>query len=970
MDLKMEVYTPDLSLIGVLEIFNAVLWDRKAFSSGSFSIDSLITDESRTLLVPENIIWIDGDTAGIIEHIEQQAGEEGPYITAKGRDLTGILDRRILWGQYDMSGTVPDIMRRLVDDCCIHPSRGDVAENRVIPGLVLEIASPAGGASVRVQKTGGTLLEALEELGEAFQTAFGVRFNPEVPQMEFWARPGINRSVGQNVNDPVFYSTELDDVLSSEYAYDSSNFRCVALVAGEGEGNDRSMVTVVNEIEEPPKPPEPPEPEKYTITLAVEPEGGGTVTGGGQFDAGRSVTVRAAASSGYAFAGWQENGETVSTEEAYTFQVRGDRTLTAVFASMAPREFSYTGDVVAVTLYPGLYKLEVWGAEGGYRSSAVYAGKGGYSVGSIRITQPTPVFVRVGGSGNTGGTAGGFNGGGRRGTYNGGGGASDIRIGADDLNHRVIVAGGGGSDGGSVKSGKYGGGRSGGDVGASGSTNGYGTAGYGGTQTGNSGGTSWIAQEQSAATINDADAKSGFGFGGNGVNKNGGFGGAGGGGWYGGTGRIPDSSGDDDGGGAGGSGFVWTGENAPAGFGLTEEHYLANAQTVDGAQSFTSPGGAAETGHSGNGYARITPVVTYTITTLTQDAAHGTVTGGGAYENGSQVTVTAAPVQGYKFMAWMEGGAEVSTDASYTFTVTSSRTLTAVFMEIPVYTISASIDPAGSGTVTGAGQYQEGETVTLTASPEDGYQFSAWKEAGQTVSEDEAYTFTAASNRTLVASFVERVSRLPEGYTELKYIQLGPNNTTLANFSAASCRTDQTVEIVFEIVKFPESAGSSYSYRPCLLYSKYVSNNTSYSRDALFLRKDGLYANASSGNMISSNEILLSSDMTVPQKVSVLWDGPNKQISINGGTPKDFAVYGVGSNWLIGTDSSGASVSDCWRVAAARIFSLKITSTGSTSSSYNKDYVPAKNSSGRVGLYDLLNDRFIYHASLIAGPAV
>ena len=122
--------------------------------------------------------------------------------------------------------------------------------------------------------------------------------------------------------------------------------------------------------------------------------------------------------------------------------------------------------------------------------------------------------------------------------------------------------------------------------------------------------------------------------------------------------------------------------------------------------------------------------------------------------------------------------------------------------------------------------------------------------------------------------------------------------------------------------------------------------------------------------MISSNEILLSSDMTVPQKVSVLWDGPNKQISINGGTPKDFAVYGVGSNWLIGTDSSGASVSDCWRVAAARIFSLKITSTGSTSSSYNKDYVPAKNSSGRVGLYDLLNDRFIYHASLIAGPAV
>jgi hypothetical protein len=309
--------------------------------------------------------------------------------------------------------------------------------------------------------------------------------------------------------------------------------------------------------------------------------------------------------------------------------------------------------------------------------------------------------------------------------------------------------------------------------------------------------------------------------------------------------------------------------------------------------------------------------------------------------------------------------------------VRNSGNLPAAIESIPsgglpdgLHTITVETNDPEGGHASGGGTASRGMTVTVTAEPENAYRFSQWSENGYTVSQDSEYTFPVSGDRNLTAVFVESVSRLPEGYTELKYIQLGPNNTTLANFSAASCRTDQTVEIVFEIVKFPESAGSSYGYRPCLLYSKYVSNNTSYSRDALFLRKDGLYANASSGNMISSNEILLSSDMTVPQKVSVLWDGPNKQISINGGTPKDFAVYGVGSNWLIGTDSSGASVSDCWRVAAARIFSLKITSTGSTSSSYNKDYVPAKNSSGRVGLYDLLNDRFIYHASLIAGPAV
>lgn len=217
MDLKMNVYSPALELLGILEVQRAVIWETRAFSSGSFSTESLITDESRSLLVPENIIWIEGETAGIIGYVQRQAGADGPYITAKGRDLTGILDRRILWGQYDLYGPVPDLMRRLVDDCCIHPTRGDL-KARVIPGLALEDAAPTSSEKVRKQQTGGTLLEALEELGEAYQVAFGVRFNPEVPRMEFWARYGVDRSTGQTVNEPVFYSTELDDVLTSDYA--------------------------------------------------------------------------------------------------------------------------------------------------------------------------------------------------------------------------------------------------------------------------------------------------------------------------------------------------------------------------------------------------------------------------------------------------------------------------------------------------------------------------------------------------------------------------------------------------------------------------------------------------------------------------------------------------------------------------------------------------------------------------------
>ena len=142
--------------------------------------------------------------------------------------------------------------------------------------------------------------------------------------------------------------------------------------------------------------------------------------------------------------------------------------------------YSYTGGVQSITLPPGSYKLECWGAQGGYRLNDIstYGGKGGYSVGELTLNEETTLYVQVGGSGNTGVYNGGYNGGGKRKTYNGGGGGTDIRIGQDSLFARVIVAGGGGSDGANNKQGMYGGGESGGS-----STENYGTGGGGGTQT-------------------------------------------------------------------------------------------------------------------------------------------------------------------------------------------------------------------------------------------------------------------------------------------------------------------------------------------------------------------------------------------------------------------------------------------------------------------------------------------------------
>lgn len=190
--------------------------------------------------------------------------------------------------------------------------------------------------------------------------------------------------------------------------------------------------------------------------------------------------------------------------------------------------FAYTGGQQVFTAPTnGTYKLQVWGAQGGYRSNTVYGGKGGYATGNITLEEGETVYIYVGGAGRSGG----YNGGGSRSGYYGGGGATDIRIQGTSLYNRVIVAGGGGSDGAPDKPGYYGGGEIGGSA-----TEYYGSGGVG------------------ASTTAAGGYRGSFGQGGSGTNGSGGTAGAGGGGWYGGGGSDPDGSRDDD---RGGRRWIW-----------------------------------------------------------------------------------------------------------------------------------------------------------------------------------------------------------------------------------------------------------------------------------------------------------------------------------------------------------------------------------------------------------------------------
>ena len=145
----------------------------------------------------------------------------------------------------------------------------------------------------------------------------------------------------------------------------------------------------------------------------------------------------------------------------------------------------------------------------------------------------------------------------------------------------------------------------------------------------------------------------------------------------------------------------------------------------------------------------------YTITVSANPTNGGSVTGGGTYQQGQSCTVSATPAAGYTFLRWTENGTQVSTNANYTFTVTSNRNLVAHFQQ-QNYTISVSANPSNGGTVTGGGAYHYGDNCTVHATPANGYTFLRWTENGNQVSTNANYTFTVTGNRTLVAQFQQQ----------------------------------------------------------------------------------------------------------------------------------------------------------------------------------------------------------------------
>lgn len=135
----------------------------------------------------------------------------------------------------------------------------------------------------------------------------------------------------------------------------------------------------------------------------------------------------------------------------------------------------------------------------------------------------------------------------------------------------------------------------------------------------------------------------------------------------------------------------------------------------------------------------------YTLILRSSDVSLGSVSGGGTFDYGTEITISATvTAEHYHFAGW----SDYSTENPRQYTILRDATLTAYF-EIDRHTVAVQSSDITMGQVEGGGVFAYGQPCTVSATPYSGYEFVNWSDG----SPYNPYTFAVQRDMVLTANF-------------------------------------------------------------------------------------------------------------------------------------------------------------------------------------------------------------------------
>ncbi len=248
-----SIYTQER--VGMIKTFKFVQYISEFCGAGTFSIKVPISEESLKYLDKKHFILFDNDIMGLIRY-RKKTTENSSDVEIKGYLLNKLLDWRSFLVTKTFKGTITEISRNMVDFFFIHNT--DARRNIPLIKLATEPEYIPDGASTSMQVTGKTVRYALESVLNS--SGYGYSIVPVIAKysetlgqttnisaLSFRVHKPTDRTIGNTTgNNPVVFSTSMNNLSSSTYTEDDTEYCSTAIVAGEGEGTERTIVEVGN----------------------------------------------------------------------------------------------------------------------------------------------------------------------------------------------------------------------------------------------------------------------------------------------------------------------------------------------------------------------------------------------------------------------------------------------------------------------------------------------------------------------------------------------------------------------------------------------------------------------------------------------------------------------------------------------------------------------------------------------------
>lgn len=240
-------------LLVIIDTFTSFIWTERYYQYGDFEIYMKFDPTIQPYLLKGNYIALNNsDKMMIIERVLiESTTEEGTFVTISGRSLESILTRRIVWGETVLTGDFQDGIKLLLDQNIISPT----ITKRKIPNFdfVPSTDDKIKNRPIDSYFFGDNLYDAVH-LSCAYRQ-IGMKVYLQNGRFKFTMYTGVDRSYNQNDRPWVVFSPDFDNLESSKYETDDTNFANTSLVIGEetfstedAEGNVTTYPQILLEV--------------------------------------------------------------------------------------------------------------------------------------------------------------------------------------------------------------------------------------------------------------------------------------------------------------------------------------------------------------------------------------------------------------------------------------------------------------------------------------------------------------------------------------------------------------------------------------------------------------------------------------------------------------------------------------------------------------------------------------------------